>query len=286
MPNIKRTANRKKPVRNKGKPKDIRDKLRSVEDQEYGMRINIYGRGKTGKTTLACSFPKPLMLIGTMGTLEDGTRSVSDVEGIQFFPLEEVAEIDELVKVLVEDDYKTVVLDTAGGLQDMVLKEHLGLDEVPVQRTWGMADRKDWMLVGAQTKERLRQLMNLSFTNRTNIAIIAHERSFTEDNEDEEALIPKIGSALSPKVAEWLNGSCDYVCQCFIREGVKEKVKKVGKKEVRTKVKTGKGEYCLRIGPHSIFMTGFRKPRSFVLPDTIEDPSYEKILMLSHGEEV
>lgn len=54
-------------------------KLRPVDAQssQYGIRMVLYGLTKTGKTTLACDFPKPLMLVGTMGTLEDGTRSVT-----------------------------------------------------------------------------------------------------------------------------------------------------------------------------------------------------------------
>ncbi len=38
-----------------------------------GVKFLGYGPPKTGKTRLACTFPKPMLLIGT----EDGTKSVS-----------------------------------------------------------------------------------------------------------------------------------------------------------------------------------------------------------------
>ena len=62
-----------------------------------------------------------------------------------------------------------------------------------------------------------------------------------------------------------------------------EKERKVGKKTLVRKTR-GKGiEYCLRIGAHPIYMTGFRVPVGTVLPDMIVDPSFEKIDKLIQG---
>jgi hypothetical protein len=46
--------------------------------------------------------------------------------------------------------------------------------------------------------------------------------------------------------------------------------------------RTGKVEYVLRVGPHPIYMTGFRRVHvdGEVMPDVIIDPSYNKILSL------
>jgi len=257
----------------------IRDKIRNVGENNYGLRVNFYGRGKTGKTTLACDFPKPLLLIGTMGTLEDGTLSISD-QDVDFFPLQSVNELDELIDVTIEEQYKTVVLDTGGGLQDMILKEHLNLSELPVQKTWGMAKQSDWQIVGMQAKERLSQLLRLSMSDSINVVIIAHERSFTDSDNDDGSIAPTVGSALSPSVASWLNGACDYVCQTFVREETTTKSIKLNGKETTQKIATGKAEYCLRIGPHPVYLTGFRKPKTREIPDVIVDPTYEKIRSL------
>lgn len=276
MPRVKKTTAKKTTEKTGG----IRDKIRKVGDSGYGLRVNLYGRGKTGKTTLAATFPKPLILIGTMGSLEDGTLSIANVEGVDFFPLETMDEWDPILAEV--KNYKTVVLDTGGGLQDMILKEHLGLDDVPVQKSWGMARQQDWQVVGSQTKERLRDILSLSMTDGLHTIIIAHERSF-DSNDSHEGITPTVGSALSPAVAGWLNGACDYVAQCFIREETKIITQKGAKKEVKIEKKTGKSEYCLRIGPHPIYLTGFRKPREKEIPDVLVDPSYEKIVELIKG---
>lgn len=267
----------------------IRDRIQSLRElsQSYGIRMMLFGGTKTGKTTLACSFPKKLMLIGTMGTLEDGTMSVSDIserEGT-FFPLYQSTELDEICDVVVEDGYKTVVLDTGGGLQDLILKEHLGLDQAPIQKFWGLADQKDWQVIGAQTKERLRKLLSLSMDHGINVVIIAHERDFRKEDEKKslDLCSPFIGAALTPTVAGWLNGVCDYIGHTFVRERMVEKTVKIGKGEQKVLQGTGKTEFCLRIGMSQVYMTGFRKTKKREIPDLIVDPSYDKLRELIDG---
>lgn len=239
-----------------------------------GLKACVYGRGKTGKTTLACSFPGPLLIVGT----EDGTKSVRSVKGIDFLRLTHSSTVDEIAAA-VPGRYNSVVLDTAGGMQDMVLKEILGLDDIPVERSWGMAGREQWQACGSQTKERLRSLLNLADTDGVNVIIVAHERNFNDEGSGSDLIFPTVGAALTPSVAGWLNGACDYICQTFIREQTRDKVVKVGGKETAMSTKTGRVEYCLRVGPHPIFMTGFRRVHKAgeVMPDVIVDPSYEKL---------
>lgn len=241
---------------------------------ETGIKMNVYGRGKTGKTRLACTFPKPLLLIGT----EDGTKSVRGM-GVDYVRIHQSAELPELCGALRQSKYKTAVLDTAGGLLDIVLKEVLGLDELPLQRSWGMAEQRDWQTCGAQVKERLHGLLDLADRYNLNVVVIAHERNFNEE-QNSDVMIPSIGAALTPTVAAWLNNACDYICQMFIREEVVQQKSKTGPTINR---KTGKKEFCLRVGPHPIYQTGFRLPPNTELPDCIVDPTYEKIARLIRG---
>lgn len=257
----------------------VLDRIRPVSVSDRGIKFCVYGRGKTGKTRLASTFPKPLLIIGT----EDGTRSVATTPGLDFFPLKTSSEIDEIVDSLGSLKYKTLVLDTAGGLQDMVLKEILGLEDLPVQKTWGIAKQQDWGTCGAQTKERLRRILDTADQSDTNVVVIAHERNF--DGGDENDLIfPTVGAALTPSVAGWLNGACDYIGQTFIRESVTDQEITIGKKTVTKQKKTGGVDYCLRVGPHPVYMTGFRVPEGVVVPDAIVDPHYDKIIKLIKGK--
>lgn len=278
MPKITKQSAKKKVAKHKPTSSGILSKVVSVEDMpSTGIKMTMYGRGKTGKTRTACTFPKPLLIVGT----EDGTKSVKSVAGVDFFRLSESSEIDELAEVI-PDKYKTVALDTAGGLQDMILKEILGLDDVPVEKSWGMAAREQWQSCGVQTKERLRKLLDLADQHGTHVVIIAHERNFNDEG-GSDLIFPTVGASLTPSTAGWLNGACDYLCQTFLREQtIKKEVKVAGKKGATMSQRTGKIEYCLRVGPHPVYMTGFRRTHSEneTMPDVIVNPSYDKICEL------
>jgi hypothetical protein len=236
-----------------------------------------------------------MLLIGT----EDGTRSIctdrrvknpdlgiyelligSKPIHVDFVRIRHSEEIDRLVEV---KGYVSYGIDTAGGLQDIITKEVLGLNEIPIQKTWGMAQRSDWLKIGAQTKERLRTVIDFADQYGKNVVIIAHERNSDDGNSSSEVIIPSIGSALTPIAAAWLNGACDYVCQTFIREQAKQQTSKIAGQDIVTNVRTGKYEYCLRTGPHSVYMTGFRLLPEAKLPSVIVDPTYEKILRIIQG---
>jgi hypothetical protein len=275
MPKVVKQSVKKKSAKHTTKATGILSRIVAVEDMpSTGIKMCLYGRGKTGKTSAACTFPKPLLVIGT----ENGTKSVKKVKGVKFFPLLESSEIDELAEAI-PGEYASVVLDTAGGLQDMIMKEILGLDDIPVEKSWGMAVREQWQSCGVQTKERLRRLLDLADKHGTHVVIIAHERNFNDEG-GSDLLFPTVGAALTPSTAGWLNGACDYLCQTFLREQtVKKDVKVAGKKGATMLRKTGKVEYCLRVGPHPVYMTGFRRSHSEdeTMPDVLVDPDYDKI---------
>jgi hypothetical protein len=172
--------------------------------------------------------------------------------------------------------FKTVVLDHASGLQDLVLAEILGIEEVPEQLAWGTASQQQWGEVALKMKTYLRALLNLS----QNVVIVAQQRVF-EPKEEDSVGSTYVASALSPSVVGWLNPACDYICQTMKKQKMTEKTYKVGKKEM-TKQIPGKGvDYCLRVGPHETFTTKFRLPKgAAILPEIIVDPNYDKLIKL------
>lgn len=258
----------------------ILDRIQSVADRpETGFKGCLYGRGKTGKTSLACDFPKKVLIIGT----EDGTKSVRNLKGVDFVRLQRSEEINDLTLMLKEGEYESVILDTAGGLQDLLLKEFIGLSDVPLQKAYGMVKIQDWGSINGQTKEYLKMLLDLADSQGTNVLIIAHERNFDTDTTS-DLIFPTVGAALSPGVAGWLNGACDYICQTFVQTGTITSTVTVGGKPKQV-TKKGGIEYCLRIGLHPVYMTGFRVPRgiSKAMPEFIVDPTYDKINQLIQG---
>ena len=85
-----------------------------------------------------------------------------------------------------------------------------------------------------------------------------------------------------PGLAGWVNSTVDYIAQTFKAPVYTTKTVEVAGQSVETNTK-GKGvNYCLRVGPHEVFTTGFRIPkeRNKKLPEYIIDPTYKKIMEL------
>ena len=253
-------------------------------DENEGISINIYGKSATGKTTFWATFPKPILAIVCSGSQNPGElRSIDTPEyrkTIKQVTLNSCDEIFELVEYQREyHEFKTIVLDHASGLQDLKLKEALGLEEIPVQKSWGLASRQVWGQVANETKGLLNAILGLS----CNRVIIAQERAFNTDAE-EVLLMPFVGSALTPSVAGWLNPACDYIVQAFIRGKTKEQTIKLNKKTVKKTVPIKGVEYCLRTAPDPIYTTKFRTPKGLELPEVLIDADYGKFMDLIKGE--
>lgn len=272
----KRPAKKKtKRSRKQGAKKGVLERIGPVQLKRVGYKVSVYGRSGTGKTTFACTFPKPLLLIG----VEDGTKSVHNVKGVDFVPIDNSGELTEVVEFLADSNYKTAVLDTASALQSLILKEILELDELPAQLDWGLARREEWGQCALQTKERLRSLIELVEKCGMHIVINSQEREFSMDNE-ESIILPYVSAALTPSVTGWLDPECDYIVQTFKRPKTRVKEVKVGKKRVKKEIKTGEIEYCLRTGPHEVYTTKFRLPRGIELPQAIADPAFKSMEQL------
>ncbi len=279
MPKVVRQRVKKKTAQKKVLSHHLLSRIIPVSQVDEGIKALFYGQGKTGKTRLVCGFPKPLLLIGVAGYgTEKGTRSVRTIKGVKFVPLEHSEELEELVQL---EEFKSFALDTAGGLQERVVNEFTEHDPV-VRRDWRHVSKGDWGPINSRTIERLRCLLDAADLRGKNVAIIAHERAFNTEGEG-DLLFPHVGASLTPGVASWLDGAVDYIGQCFIREEVVTKNVPMAGKTVAMEEKTGSSEYCLRVGPHSVYKTGFRVPVGTELPDVIVNPTFSKINKLIQG---
>lgn len=273
MPKIQKQSLKKRPEKS-----GVLARVDPLGEDSDGLKVNVYGRSGTGKTTFWSTFPSPILaLISSGGDKPGELRSIDTPENrkrISKLVLEQPSDVEEVAQS-VGDSYATVVLDHATGLQDLVLKSILGLSDLPPQGSWGMASQQDWGQCALQTKEHLRRLLNLD----CNVVIIAQEREFNTDSES-DIIMPYVGSALTPSTAGWLNTACDYIVQTFIRRETQVRVAKIGGKSIETKQTTGKVQYCLRTGPDPVYTTKFRIPRGLALPEVIVDPDYDKLMAL------
>lgn len=281
----------------------VLDRIDSIPDTPQSLIVSLYGRPKTGKTRTALTFPKPLLVIGT----EDGTASVTGTKGADFVKLQACSEISTIIDAIGEGDllskwkrdkgnwiklsnrtgnpYATIVVDNGTKFRDLRITEILGLSEVPVQKGWGFATRDNWMECAQSCKQLWRRMFDLPRQMELNLVMIAQEQNFADESAaSSELIVPTIGSALGGSLCNWVNAECDYIGNTYIREQTVAQEVNVGGKKQRINKPTGKKEYCLRVGPHEVYMTGFRLPPGSELVDSIVDPSYEKILNIIKGE--
>lgn len=260
----------------------------SAWDLVDSIRMLLYGRSGTGKTTLWATFPGPILaLICSGGNKPGELRSINTPEYREKITPKIINSMDEFKAELAEAaSYATVVLDHASGLADLILKEIMGIDDILISKyrqagkgeSWSVVSQPQYGQLAIQCKEYFRTLLNLP----GNVVIIAQERTFGDET-GSELIAPTIGPALTPSVVGWLTPACDYVVQTFIRPIVVERVRKVGVKNITT-TERGKGvQYCLRTEPHELYMTKFRVPRGVTLPDVIVDPTYDKIKEIIEG---
>lgn len=271
-------------LKSPSKAPSVIDRIKGIEFEEEGLKLLVYGRSGTGKTTFWSTFPGPILCIVCSGGSKPGElRSIDTPElrkKIQTVTLEKVAEMETLLRYVEEEKkFKTVILDHASGFQDMTLKEILGLEELPVTKSWGTATQEEYGRSTTQCKESFRRMLSLS----GNVILVAQEREFKVEGA-EDIIRPTIGAALTPALTGWLNPACDYVVQTFIRPRMEKVVSKIGGKDVVT-WKRGKGvDYCVRTEPHDVYATKFRVPKGHPLPDSITNPSYEKIMAIIQGK--
>lgn len=254
--------------------------LPSAWDFVDTIKANLYGRSATGKTTLWATFPGPILAIVVSGGCKPGElKSINTPEYRKKIDARVVNSTDQINSLIDKgNDYATVVLDHATGMQDLKLKEILGIDELPAQLSWGLATQQQYGQLALQMKETLRALLNLN----SNVVIVAQQREFNTES-DSELLQPYVASALTPSVVGWLMPACDVVCQTFVRPQVSVQTVKVAGQQVKTEKATGKVEYCLRTYPSPIYASKFRVPKGSPLPECIVDPTYDKLIKLIQG---
>lgn len=279
MPVVKKQSAKRKTRRKSSRNGSLLSQASEIEFESEGLKVALYGRSGTGKTTFWATFPKPILAIICSGGKRSGElRSVQNIKGISKFDLSESSQIIELAAELEESKYKTVVLDHATYLQDLTLKEILGLDDVPVQSSWGLASQQQYGQVAIQMKELLRRLLDLS----QNVVIVAQEREFGTDSES-DLILPSVGCALTPSITGWLNPACDYIFQTYIGRRKEKRKVKIGGKVITKEVAGDKVDYFLRTGPNDVYTTKFRVPKGHNLPNEVCDPSYEKIVSIIQG---
>ena len=256
------------PIKKKSNdPKKPPITITAVEHLPEVLAVLFWGRSGTGKTTVASSFPKPILLLDVR---EKGTDSVSNVKGLKVGQITTWAEFEAVYWYLAngEHDYKTVVIDQITTLQDLAMEQarkDIGDTRDP-RKLFGHAGglMKQWLL-------NYRDLID----NDIHVVFIAHDRvSKGEEGAGDDQIEPEVGPRVMPSVSTFLNGSVKIIGNTFIREGY----------TIENKRKVRFVEYGMRIGPHAYYTTKVRSPVGIAAPDVIVDPTFDKLLAVMRGD--
>jgi hypothetical protein len=277
-----------KPATKRKSSRDDSDDLpgvRKIADVKHSRSTVLYGRSGSGKTTLASTWPKPILYLDIS---DRGTESIADVEGIDAKEIASFEELEDTLLWLIRNPkkYKTVVLDTLSQLQEVLIVE---VAENQPKKMRGAKDKRpgdfgtltkgDWGAVGGKMKSIITDFRDLEME----VVFIAQDRVFgAEEDDDADQITPEVGPRLMPSVKSHLNASVSVIGHTFCRRKLIKK--KDPKKPGKTKT-TERTEYCLRLGPNSVYTTKIRKPRKIEVPDFIIDPTYEDVVEIIKGVE-
>lgn len=241
----------------------------------------LYGRSGTGKTTLAGSFPKKILLLDVKDVGDD---SLTGLDGIDVVDIKEWDDFELTYWWLKKnpDKYKTLVVDTMSQLQQLAIRKILSDKKKDPDSAgeWGSMVQRDWGNVAALMKAWITTLRDLPM----HVVFVAQDRVFNVGEEDSEVqLDPEVGPGLSPSIAKHLNAAVHFIANTFIRRRLaKVRVKNPERGKPKYK-EVPKIEFCIRIGPNPTYITKVRKAKSIIPPSILVDPSYEDLINIVKG---
>lgn len=256
-----------------------------ISEVKHHGSTALYGRSSTGKTTLASTYPKPILYFNIR---DNGTDSISDVEDIDVVEIETSEELKEQILWLHKQAergkliYKTVVLDTMTQLQGILVEEMGEKKKLKGSKRagdFGTLHKQDWGAIAGDLKAVIMDIRNLPVES----VFIAQERIFNAGDEEDDGidqLAPEVGTRLMPSVNSDLCASVSVIGNTFIKVKVTKEKDKKGKT-----VKRIDKIYCLRLGPNEVYTTKIRKPKGIEAPDYIVDPTFRKIKKIMKGIE-
>lgn len=251
-------------------------------DEGDGIKLMVYGKSGTGKTTFWSTFPGPILAVLCSGGFKPGElRSLDTPEmraKVKTVTLHKSTELKTLVEYVAANPslFRTIVLDHVSGLQDLTMREILGLEQMPAQMSWGVAEQQDWQQSTSMCKEYIRDMLNLD----QHVVIVGQEMTKEPKDTNSEVAGVTVTVAATPSLAGWLAPAVDYTVQACIRPNFETVVTEIGDEKVVTEQR-GKGvQFCLRTERHDIFTTKFRLPKKYPVPDFIVDPDFTKIYNL------
>lgn len=271
------------------------------------IKMVIYGGNRTGKSTVACQFPKPALLVSFEPNKTGGARSVTKVDGVEYLRITATGDNPRApygtkkAMMLCQElrghnAFKTVIVDSATSLQDIILQELLGLDSIPEMLSWGQVSQDIYRQRSEKTREALRPFLNLD----CHVVVTAKERDHNPPKEERNKIIrgPQsesfFAADLGGATVGWLHDACDYIGRLYIERETKVVTNKIKLgnevKETSEEVETGRVVRRLRTMLHPNYAAGIRSADPQLVPEYItgETPQqlYSDLMAVIQGKKV
>lgn len=234
-------------------------RITTITEDDPFAKLGIYARTGKGKTRLAASFPKCLIL----RLPGEGTRSAKEFKSTRIFSIKEWDDFGAVYWYLArgEHPFLTVCIDTATQMNVLALrhamKENAERDPAKDPK---QPRRQDWGKAAELMKDMLMRFRNLPM----HVVFIAQERT-TGDPEEGEEIVH------TPDLPAGSRGT--FLASVGI-------VGRIYQKEIREKGKAGKKRRtkwvtCMLVGPHEEYET---KDQTGVLGRIVVNPTGDKII--------
>lgn len=260
-----------KKTKKPSKKSSLEDRFVDLLDLDTPTIITLYGRPGTGKTTIACTGPKPLLLIDVKdkGT-DSGKREDLEPGDITVFELENFDEIYEVYDYIQDnpDRFKSVAIDHMTALQDFCYQKVMD-EEGKSKMSQGM-----YGTAGSYLKEVINLYKGLTDLGITPI-FNCQDRMESGDGEGEDQLLPEVGPSLMPSVARTLCAASRVIGHTYQFENVE----KLDGAKVRRNI-----EFRLRLGPNPYYITKVTRPVGTPCPMFLVDATYKDIMKIVKGK--
>lgn len=253
------------------KKSGVENRFKDLLDMDTPTIITLYGRPGTGKTTISCTAPKPLLLIDVKdkGT-DSGKRDDLQPGDITVFELETFDDIYEVYDYIEEnpDRFKSVVIDHMTALQDFCY------DKVMEEEGKSKMSQGMYGTAGGYLKEVINLYKGLTDLGITPI-FNCQDRMESGDGEGEDQLLPEVGPSLMPSVARTLCAASRVIGHTYQFENVE----KLEGAKVRRNI-----EFRLRLGPNPYYITKVTRPFGTPCPQFLVDANYKDIMKIVKGK--
>lgn len=248
----------------------VKDNIIPVSDATPYVRALLYGKNGKGKTRIAATAPKPLLL----DINEEGTTSIRHFDGVKVLPIKTWEQLDWAYWYLREakHGFESVILDTLTQAAKLCMNQVLDLAEdrdpnrppkTPAQRDWGA--------VTQMMKEPIFNFRNLPM----NVIFVCQERVDRGANSDEDEggeIRPRVVPDLSPAIRGDALAAVDITGRVYRR----------GRRVGRGKKERLIWETRMLVGDDEMYET---KDRTYQLGRIVREPTVPMMLEAKHRHE-